>query len=141
MEDITNNLHFNLTIQDYHTFHMSVESKLSFIFQIFADSFNNDESINNLNLNRLIVVSTELMLIDDPLIVDNITDDKERLELKQKLTNEQNILRQSLEQLRDVGTKNNNNQVSTFDAFDIRTNALKTLFNTNIKMNKTQQTK
>ena len=124
MEDL-NELKFSLTLNEYHSFHLSLESKMSFVFQLFYDSFNGDESMNNQSLNRLITVSSELMMIDDPLVVDNVADEKERLELKQRLTNERNVLRQSLEQLRDIGTKN---KVSNFDTFDTRTGALKTIF-------------
>jgi len=124
MDDL-NELKFSLTMNEYHTFHISFESKLSFIFQLLYNSFNDNESMNNQNLNRLITVSAELMVIDDPLVVNNVSDEKQRLELRTKLTNEQNILRQSLEQLRDIGTKR---AVSNFDTFDTRTKALKTIF-------------
>ena len=125
MEDIKELL-FNLTLKDYHEFHLEVESKICFVFQLFNKCFDSCDPMDNLNLNRLITVSSELMLIDDPLIVNNVSDEKQRLEIKQRLTNERDVLRSTLEQLKQIGTKK---AVSNFDIYDEKMNALKIIFN------------
>lgn len=125
MEDI-NELKFSLTLKNYHEFHLEVESKVCFIFQLFNKCFDSCDPMDNLTLNRLITVSSELMLIDDPLIVNNVSDEKQRLEIKQRLTNERDVLRSTLEQLKQIGTKK---AVSNFDVYDEKMNALKIIFN------------
>ena len=120
MEGIKN-LKFNMTYHEFMEFQMKFESQTQFVLKVLFDSFTGDERMNNQNLNRYIVVSAELLMLDDAMIVE-YTDEKERDELRTRLTNEAQILRSTIEALDenkgDVNLRKGgeNNKFERFDA-------------------------
>ena len=102
-------------------FQMDLEAKIAFIFKVLYSSFANNEAdpMNNLNLNRYVVVNTELLILEDELITRYA--DKEEVEaLKTKLNNEAKILRSTLEQLEENEGNNRKGGDSKFAKFDTK---------------------
>ena len=128
MDDIRE-LTLNIKYQDVHSLSMDLEPKFMFVYKTIFDSFDRLEVESNPNLSRYVMISAELFSLNDVSFNKYFKEDEVK-SLVSSLVEEQQILRNSLNNLRDINTKN---KVSSFDTFDTRISALKTLFNINEK--------
>ena len=121
-------LTYHMTYNDFMSYQMNFENHCGFYFKVLFDTFDKEERLNNHNLNRYIVCNAELLLLEDPVIVE-YADEKERLELKERLTNEAQILRTTIESL-DANKEDKENLRkgavnNKFEKFDAKLSLLK----------------
>ena len=124
MEDIRR-LHITIPYGEFGSVQMDIDSKLGYTFKLLQDCFDKEEVMNDINLNRYIVIQAELMILDDDEF--NEYFDKEEVEaLKAKLNEEADLLRTLIETKNDDGTKTRGSN-DKFSKFDKRLGLLKDL--------------
>ena len=130
MEDIRG-LTIKCKYEAFTSYSMDVESKGGFLFKVLYDSFddNKADAMNNQQLNRYVVIQSELALLDDNEFK-TFFDTDEVEALKKRLVEEADVLRTAIEQLESI---KNNEQLrkggsdGLFNKFDKRLNLLKDL--------------
>ena len=123
MDELRNELTITIRYCDIMKLMTDIEPRFNFIFQSLYSSFDKKEALNNHNLNRYIVLSAQLLFLqyDDFL---QYTDEKEVSALVDKLENERNVLRNTIEELNELknndGESKRGNNDNLFDKFDRR---------------------
>ena len=124
MEDIRQ-LHITIPYGEFGSVQMDIDSKLGYTFKLLQDCFDKEDVMNDINLNRYIVIQAELMILDDDEF--NTYFDKDEVDtLKAKLNEEADLLRTLIETKNDDGTKTRGSN-DKFSKFDKRLGLLKDL--------------